>query len=68
MHITPVKSTNISGIGYENSVLEVHFASGGIYKYLHVPPDVYSAFLSSPSKGHFHREKIMGHYPFVRLR
>lgn len=37
MQLISVSSSNVSQIGYENGILEVHFHSGHVYQYLHVP-------------------------------
>lgn len=59
IHIQPVKSSNISGLGYDDKTktLEVHFASGGRYRYSGVPEHVFTKFLQADSKGaHFATE------------
>ena len=68
MNLVPVNSTNILSIGDEDQILEVRFINGGIYQYLHVPHEVYSQFISAVSKGQFHHDRIIGHYPFRKLR
>ncbi len=64
----PVKSSNLCSVGYdaENQVLEVEFASGGVYQYSGVPATVYLALMSSPSKGKYLRMRIKGKYPVER--
>ena len=52
MKLTPVKSSNIDAIGYEEAemVLYVQFKGGGLYKYAKVPQSKFSAFMKAPSK------------------
>jgi len=70
IHLTliPVSSSNVASIGYENSILEVHFHSGSIYQYLHVPETVFNDFLQASSKGSFVHQHLKDKYPFKRLR
>lgn len=37
MNMTPVSSSNIASIGYENGTLYVAFNHGGVYAYSGVP-------------------------------
>lgn len=68
MNLIPVSSSDVSSIGYENGTLEVHFRSGGVYQYLHVPETVFQAFLNAASKGKFVHQNLRNKYPFMRLR
>lgn len=68
MQLISVSSSNVSQVGYENGVLEVHFHSGGVYQYFHVPEEVFRLFLSAPSKGKFVHRHLKGKFPFTRLR
>ena len=68
LKLIEVISSNIEAIGYENGVIEVHFHSGGVYRFLHVPKDVFDAFLEAPSKGHFFHQYVKSHYPFQVLK
>lgn len=63
-----VISSNIAAIGYEDNVIEVHFHSGGVYRYLHVPEDVFDEFLAAPSKGCYFHQRIEHHYPIQVLK
>lgn len=53
MQMTPVQSSNIAAIGYdaEAQALEVHFKSGGRYRYSGVPQHVHQLLMESRSKG-----------------
>ena len=63
-----VYSSNLSSVGYENGVLEIHFHSGGIYQYDNVPRSVYEALLAAPSKGKYFHKHIKDNYRPTRLR
>ncbi|WP_027633356.1 KTSC domain-containing protein [Clostridium hydrogeniformans] len=67
MQRTQVSSKNLCSVGYENSTLEIEFHSGKVYRYLHVPEAVYSALMSSPSKGKYFSTYIRHKYPFQPL-
>jgi len=65
----PVASSSIVSLGYSaaSCVLEVEFASGGVYQYAGVPDDAHRALLAAESKGrHVHRF-IKGRFPFQRV-
>ena len=51
----------------EASELTIVYVSGAIYKYLQVPPEVYTAFREAFSKGSFLNRKIKPCYDFVQL-
>lgn len=48
---TPVDSTRIRSVGWENDVMEVQFHDGAIYQYMNVTKAQFDAFMSSPSLG-----------------
>ena len=53
MNLIPVVSSNVSAIGYENGVIEVHFHNGYAYRYPNCTEQLLNDFLNAPSKGHF---------------
>jgi hypothetical protein len=63
-----VDSTNVVSIGYdpESRTLEVEYGWGGIYQYRDVPPNIWDAFRSAPSKGAFVYEQLST-YPYERV-
>lgn len=67
MQMTPVSSSNISSIGYENGTLYVLFHHGGLYKYLNVPEYVYRELMSAPSHGKYLAAHVKGVYPYNRI-
>jgi hypothetical protein len=64
MNRTPVKSSNISSIGYDPSenILEIEFSTGSVYQYLAVPSSVHESFMRASSKGSFFASKIRNKY------
>jgi hypothetical protein len=66
----PVSSTELASIGYEeaNSVLEVEFRKGGVYRYFEVPVEVFKELMAAPSKGsYFNRVIREGNYRYSRM-
>ena len=66
MDRVPVKSSNVSSVGYDpaEKQMEVEFKSGAVYRYDEVDYDTFRALLNSPSVGsHFHRH-IKGNYDY----
>jgi len=47
--LTPVKSSNITAVGYENGTLAVKFSSGSVYHYEGVPTNVYAELIAAES-------------------
>lgn len=69
MNVKSVSSTNVAGIGYDDTsaTLEVHFTSGAIYQYFNVPRYTYDAFMNSSSKGQYLNQHIKNAYRYMRL-
>ena len=67
MRMTPVSSSNISSIGYENGTLYVSFNSGGLYEYTNVPERVYYGLMTASSHGKYLAAHIKGNYPYRRI-
>lgn len=55
MQMLPVSSSRITHMGYddESATVYVRFTDGTPWRYVHVPPTVWRAFVSSSSKGRF---------------
>jgi hypothetical protein len=64
-----VESSSLRSIGYDRKtrILEVEFASGGIYRYDDVPAELWSELRQSPSKGKFFQECIRDRFPTARV-
>ena len=65
---TPVDSSNISSIGYDedSQTLEIEFHSGAVYQYFDVPSLVYQE-MEAASKGQFLAQHIKGNYRYVKV-
>ncbi|NUO20316.1 KTSC domain-containing protein [bacterium] len=66
---TPVVSSNLKSVGYDTATrtLEIQFLSGGIYQYINVPPNVYSALMAASSHGSFFARAIRNSYRFRKI-
>ena len=64
-----VESTSLRSVGYDpaDRTLEVEFNSGGIYRYLDVPPDIYRTFRQDESLGRYFARNIRNTYECWRL-
>ena len=69
MERTPVDSSNISSIGYDDNsmTLEIEFHSGAIYQYFDVPLPVYEGMMEATSKGQYLAQNIKGNYRYVKV-
>jgi KTSC domain len=57
-------STGLKSVGYDAiaHVLEVELQSGPISRYFDVPPSVYEALISAPSKTQYLNDNLAGKY------
>jgi hypothetical protein len=69
MQRSPVSSTSVRSIGYEDSTLnlEVEYVKGGVYRYIGVPSQIYEALLMAPSHGSYLAKMIKPKYPCEKL-
>lgn len=69
MYRTPVLSSNIRSIGYDqrSAILEVEFTSGDVYQYFDVPNHVHQAFLQAGSHGQFMNDNIRYYYRYQKV-
>ncbi len=67
MNRTPVGSSNIASVGYENGTLEIAFMDGGLYQYLDVPEPIFNSLMQAYSKGKFFHAYIKNCYRTIRL-
>lgn len=69
MKITPVESSTLATVGYEESgeLLQLEFRSRAIYRYFAVPAAVHETLLAARSKGSYFNQVIRGRYRFVRV-
>lgn len=70
MERTPVESTNLSSVGYDQmtATLEIEFNRSGIYQYHGVPLEIYEGLMNSGSKGsYFHENVRRAGYPCSKI-
>ena len=69
MKITPVESSTLASVGYDESsnLLQLGFRNCAHYRYFAVPAAVHEALLVATSKGRYFNQAIRGQYRFVRL-
>ncbi len=67
MHMTPVSSSNIASIGYENGTLHIRFHRGGLYAYSNVPINVYQGLMNASSHGEYFHAHIKGIYAYAKI-
>lgn len=69
MYRTPVSSTNVASVGYDQAsmVLEVEYLNSLIYQYFDVPETVYNGLMSAASIGGYLSQYIKGNYRYTRL-
>jgi hypothetical protein len=69
MKRTPVSSSNIESIGYENMILEVEFKNGSVYQYFHIPDIIYNHLMAAESHGKYFNEHIKNSkYPYTKIK
>ena len=68
MNRTPVVSTNLESVGYENGTLEVAFLNGGVYQYSNVPEHTYRDLMSADSKGKYFLRHIRDRFQTIKVR
>lgn len=64
MERAPVASSVLATVGYSepDSILEVEFQTGRVYRYLGVPLREYEALLRAPSVGRYFNTRIRTRY------
>lgn len=69
MDRTPVSSSNIASIGYDedSQTLEVEFKDGSVYQYLGVPLSEHEGIMNASSHGTYLNANIKKRYSYVRL-
>jgi hypothetical protein len=69
---TSLSSSNLRSCRwYENaereSILEIEFHNGSVYRYHDVPESVFDALLAAPSKGKYHAANVKFRFKYRRL-
>lgn len=69
MHRLSVESSAVESVGYDahTHTLEIEYVSGGIYRYLGVPPRVYETLIRADSRGAYVNRRIKPYYRCLRL-
>lgn len=69
MERTPVSSSNIASIGYDedNQILEIEFNDGSVYQYSGVPSNEHDGIMNADSMGKYLHANIKKRYSFVKL-
>ena len=69
MELIPVRSSNLSAVGYDpfEAVLTIAFHGGRIYDYFCVPLPIYWGLMAAMSHGKFFHARIKNRYAYRRL-
>ncbi|MFW0792127.1 KTSC domain-containing protein [Gordonia sp. CPCC 205333] len=69
MHRTPVSSSSLTSVGYDEKAktLEVEFNSGSVYQYFDVPASTHLALLGANSVGRYFSLNVRDVYRHRRL-
>jgi len=68
MQRTPVTSSDIASIGYEDNVLEIEFHSGkSVYQYFHVPEQEHNELMNAQSHGKYFNQNIKNKYQYEKI-
>ena len=65
--MTPVRSSNVAAVGYEDGTLYVEFHSGATYAYEGVGEAAYQDLLTDPSPGSYLNRHIKARYSARRI-
>jgi len=67
--MTPVNSSNIAEVGYdeENQEVYVRFLNNSLYVYKGVPEFEYEGLINSPSLGSYINRNYKNVYPYERI-
>lgn len=69
MHRLSVESSAIESVGYDprSRTLEVEYVSGGVYRYLGVPPREHETLMRADSLGAYVNRSIKPRYRCLRV-
>lgn len=69
MDRTPVVSSNIASVGYDedSSTLEIEFNNGAVYQYFDVSKKIYDGLITADSVGSYLASYIKGHYRYSKV-
>ena len=66
MQRQPVESEAVNSIGHQETVLEVEFSDGRVYRYFPVPESTYRDLMNADSIGNFVATKIKPNFDVQR--
>lgn len=68
-HTIVKRSAHILSSGHDpdGRVMQITFHNGDTHEFRGVPPEIYQAFLNSPSKGTFYHKFIKSHFRGVKV-
>jgi hypothetical protein len=69
IEITPVKSSNVAGVGYDEDTNELHvvFKGGGYYIYTGPSKSIHSEMMAADSIGGFLNERIKDKFKYRKV-
>jgi len=69
MNRTPVSSSNVASIGYDDatSTLEIEFNNGSVYQYFDVSDKTYQELMAASSVGSYLATQIKGKYRYSKV-
>jgi len=69
MKLIPVKSSNVSSLGYiaSKQVLHAAFTNGSLYEYHDVPENVFIECLGAPSVGSYFAKNVARKFSFFKV-
>lgn len=65
--LTPVKSSNISKLGWNDGVLHVEFSNGGLFSYAGVTSQMYEELMKAGSIGSHFAKHVRPKYKGTKL-
>jgi len=70
MNRTPVSSSNLSSVGYDedNEILEIEFNSGKVYQYYDVPSRIYEGLMNASSHGSYFHSHVKENFRYDQIR
>ena len=68
--LTPVESSNIKAVGYDDATeeLTVEFHNGSQYRYSQVDREVFEQLVKAPSVGGYFSLNVKGIFDFKRIK
>lgn len=69
MNRTPVSSSNVNEVGYDQNTmtLEVQFIGGSVYQYFDVPEIEYQNLIGAQSVGRYLSQNIKNNYRYSKI-